>query len=87
MLYLHPELVLSLEEAGEGNEKKIKIDGIREGWAWTERKWSSVTNDTGIGNPKMATKEKGEKFFRDITEKVSQLFMQLCNADLNDLYE
>ena len=58
LLYLAPNLVLPLTEAGYGIEKKIKIGGIKEGWAWAERRWSSATEDTGIGNPLNATKEK-----------------------------
>ncbi len=87
LLYLAPSLVLPLSEAGSGEEKKIKIAGIREGWAWSERKWSEVTEDTGIGNPANATKEKGKKYFEAITEKLSQLFIDIAKADLNDLYE
>jgi creatinine amidohydrolase len=87
LLYLAPHLVLPLDQAGEGKEKKIKINGIKEGWAWAERKWSSVTEDTGIGNPKKATAEKGKKYFNDVTDKVAQLFIDIAKADLNDLYE
>ena len=87
LLYLAPDLVLPLDEAGSGFEKKIKIAGIKEGWAWAERKWSEVTDDTGIGNPVAATKEKGEKYFNAVTDKISQLFMDVAKADLNDLYE
>ena len=87
LLYLTPDLVLPLAEAGSGIEKKIKINGIKEGWAWTERKWSEITEDTGIGNPKNATREKGEKYFEAVTNKLSQLFIDIAKADLNDLYE
>ncbi len=87
LLYLAPNLVLPLDEAGSGSEKKIKIKGIQEGWAWTERKWSRVTEDTGIGNPANATKEKGEKYFNAVIEKMAQIFTEIANADLNDLYE
>lgn len=87
MLYLKPELVLPLDEAGVGDERKIKIKGIREGWAWTERKWSQVTDDTGIGNPKNASAEKGEKYFNDVVNKMADLFIEIANADLNNLYE
>jgi creatinine amidohydrolase len=45
-----------------------------------------VTEDTGIGNPKKSTKEKGERFFNDLTDKISELMLDLCNADLNNLY-
>ena len=87
LLYLAPNLILPLTEAGYGIEKKIKIDGIKEGWAWAERRWSSATEDTGIGNPLNATKEKGERYFNAVTDKMSQLFIDIANADLNDLYE
>lgn len=87
LLYLAPQLVLPLSEAGSGTAKEIKIKGIQEGWAWTERKWSKVSNDTGIGNPAKATKEKGEKYFKDLVDKLARLFIDIANADLNDLYE
>lgn len=87
LLYLAPDLVLPLEEAGPGREKKIKINGIREGWAWAERKWSEATEDTGIGDPKNATKEKGARYFETITDKMSELFIDIARADLHELYE
>ncbi len=87
LLYLSPNLVLPLDEAGSGLERKIKISGIKEGWAWAERRWSEATEDTGIGNPKNATKEKGEEYFKAVTNKISQLFVDIANADLSDLYE
>ncbi|MFN4145911.1 MAG: creatininase family protein [Runella sp.] len=87
MLYLHPDLVLPLSEAGEGYAKKIKIEAMREGWAWAERKWTQVTDDTGVGNPSLSTSEKGERFFKDLTQKIAQLFTELADADLDRLYE
>jgi creatinine amidohydrolase len=63
------------------------VKGIREKWAWAERKWSEVSEDTGIGNPKKSTAEKGERYFNDLTDKISDLFVDLSNADVNDLYE
>jgi creatinine amidohydrolase len=78
---------LPLEEAGDGAEKKNKIKAFREGWAWTERKWSKVTADTGIGNPKAATAEKGKRFFEAVTQKMAGLLVELAKADIADLYE
>jgi len=87
MLHLRPELVLAPEKWGDGKEKKNKIKAFSEGWVWTERKWSKVTADTGIGNPKLATSEKGEKYFKDLTIKLSNLFSEICKADIDNLYE
>jgi creatinine amidohydrolase len=87
MLQLRPELVLPKEKWGEGKEKKSKVKGFREGWAWTERKWSEITEDTGVGNPILATKEKGEKYFKAITKKMAGLIYDIAESDVDDLYE
>ncbi len=87
MLYLRPDLVLPKEDWGAGTSKKYKIRAFSEGWVWAERKWSQISEDTGVGNPKFSSKEKGEKFFKDVTEKMGNLFLELCKADIEDLYE
>jgi creatinine amidohydrolase len=87
MMYLSPDLILPLEHAGKGKEKKIKIKGIRDGWAWTERKWSKVSEDTGIGNPLLATREKGKLFFNSVVAKLAELFIEITEIDKEDLYE
>ena len=87
MLHLHADLVLPLDEAGDGTAKRWKIAAFREGWAWAERQWSKVSADTGIGNPKKATAEKGKRYFEALTQKISGLFVELAGADLTDLYD
>lgn len=87
MLYLKPEFVLPKENWGSGKEKKHKIKAFSEGWAWTERKWSQISEDTGVGNPELATKEKGERFFKAISNKMGNLLYDISKADINDLYE
>jgi len=78
--------VAPLSEAGDGTEKKSVIRGIREKWAWAERKWSEVSEDTGIGNPKKASPEKGKRYFEDVTDKVADLLEDLCQAQPGALY-
>lgn len=86
IMHLHPELVLPLDEAGQGKEKKHKIKAFRESWAWAERRWSQVTDDTGVGNPLHASPEKGEKYLEDVCRKISQLMIELAMLDQNDMY-
>lgn len=87
IMHLHPHLVRPLEEAGSGEERQSLVTGIREGWAWSERKWSRVTKDTGIGDPSLASAEKGEKYFKDVTEKVAKLFIELATLNQYDPYK
>ncbi len=87
IMHLTPDLVLPLEQAGDGSDKKFKIKGLKEGWVSAQRQWTSVTKDTGVGNPQKATKEKGERFFEDVTKKIASFLDELNKADLNDMYE
>jgi creatinine amidohydrolase len=86
ILHLTPNLVRPLSEAGDGGAKKFRMTAVREGWAWAERKWMQVTKDTGVGDPRKATKEKGEKYFKAVTEKVGQFFYEVAVVRNDDLY-
>jgi creatinine amidohydrolase len=86
MLYLRPDLVLPLSEAGDGAAKKFRFTAIREGWAWTERKWTKVTASTGVGDPRKATPEKGEKYFKAVTEKVAKFFVEVAKTKPEEFY-
>lgn len=86
MMYLHPELVRPLEEAGDGSVKESVVTGIREGWAWAERNWSMVTEDTGTGDPSRSTREKGEQLLKEVTDKIGSLMSELCELDVDNQY-
>ena len=87
ILHLAPQWVLPKSDWGEGREKKNRIRAFRDGWAWAERPWSQISEDTGVGNPLGATSEKGAAFFKDICSSVAGLFMELGDMDRDDLYK
>lgn len=86
ILHLAPHLVRPKQDWGRGTEKRIKIGAFREGWAWTERPWSQISEDTGVGNPAAATREKGEAFFKAICAKLGDLFLEISAVEPDDLY-
>ncbi len=85
--YYFPEFILPLDEAGEGKAKKFKLGGLNDKTAWAPRRWDKVSEDTGIGNPKAATPEKGKKFLDDVTTKIGDYFVELAKCNVNDLYK
>lgn len=87
MMHIVPHLILPLEQAGNGNDKTFKIKGLKEGWVAAQRQWSKISNDTGVGNPKLATQEKGVAFLNVVIQKVAEFFEELHHADVNDMYE
>ena len=87
MLHLAPERVLSLSEAGDGRSRAFKLEGLRDGLAWAPRNWILVTPDTGVGDPRPATAQKGADFLATLTRRIGEFLVELAAADLDDLYE
>jgi creatinine amidohydrolase len=87
MLHVAPALVRPLGEAGPGTARRPRVTGMRDGWAWSQRRWTRVTNDTGVGNPARATAEKGERYVEALTTAVSEFLLELSALDPDDIYE
>ena len=87
IMHYFPHLVLPLNEAGDGIAKSPKMESLKNKTAWIPRQWSKVSEDTGVGNPKKATAEKGKKYLEDVTTKIAGFFVELAECDLYDLYE
>jgi creatinine amidohydrolase len=87
MMKIAPQFVLPLSEAGSGKSRAFRLSALREGWAWSQRQWSKTSDDTGIGDPRKASTEKGERFLKDLTVKIADFFYELAMLDLDDLYE
>jgi creatinine amidohydrolase len=86
MLHCAPDLVRPLTEAGDGRALRPRITAMREGWAWAPRRWTEVTADTGIGNPRAATADKGARYASAVTSKLAELLKELAQLDPSDLY-
>lgn len=84
MLHYHPEWV-NMALAGEGKSHPFALRSLNEKIAWVPRNWQRVSDDTGIGNPRKATPEKGKKYAKAVTEKLCQLFTEIAQAP--DIYK
>lgn len=78
MMHYHPELV-NLDEAGEGKSTGFAAKSLAEGVAWIPRNWEKVSTDTGIGNPALATAEKGKAYALAVAERYAELFNDFAN--------
>ena len=87
VMHLAPHQVRPLGEAGAGKARKSRLTGVRDGWAWAPRRWTQVTDDTGIGNPAKATAEKGRAYVNDAVERIAQFLVELSKLDTTQPYE
>ncbi len=86
MMHIIPEFVLPLAEAGEGAQKRPIIQAMRDGKVWSPRPWTTISADTGVGNPIASTPEKGRAFAEAVTDYIGQFLIDLAEADTSDLY-
>jgi creatinine amidohydrolase len=87
MLHLAAEQLLPLDQAGDGAARRFTVAALRDGWAWAPRKWTAVTDDTGVGNPGAATADKGERFFTAACQRIAGFLVELATADPAALYQ
>jgi creatinine amidohydrolase len=87
MLHIAPHLVRPLGEAGDGRERRFRVTGLREGWAWAPRSWSRISDDTGVGNPRAATRQKGEELLGRVSGKLADFLVELDATSPDDLYD
>lgn len=87
LLHVAPHLVADRETWGDGFARPSVLGGVRAGWAWTPRRWSQVTDDTGVGNPREATAQQGAQFVAEAVEQISRLCIELSMVDPDHMYE
>ncbi|MGA1494007.1 MAG: creatininase family protein, partial [Rhodothermales bacterium] len=61
-------------------------EALRSRKVWAPRQWTSVTDDTGVGNPAAATAQKGQQFVEQVTDELANFLVELDAADPTDLY-
>ena len=81
MMHYHPELV-NLDEAGDGESKPFAIPSLNEKVGWAPRHWDKATVDSGVGNPRKASAEKGAHYVKPVIEKLAQLFTEVGQGEL-----
>jgi creatinine amidohydrolase len=84
-LALYPELV-ELDKASDGAKRASRFEAIRRGWASITRPWHLLTESSGVGDPREATREKGEKYLQLVTERLAQFLVELSAAEMDETF-
>ncbi len=84
MPHLTPDLV-ALDQAGPGAMHDFALKTLRQSGVWTPRPWSATHPDTGAGDPRKATADKGKRCFEAMSEKVAALLAEVSQASKGQL--
>ncbi len=78
---------MPLATAGNGATKNFHLSGFKEGWVWAQRPWSSISEDTGSGNPAFATAEKGALFTEKTIQQIGNFLYDLTVSPIDQLIQ
>jgi creatinine amidohydrolase len=82
-LALNPELV-KMDRAADGSFKPTRFEAVNKGWVSISRPWHLLTDSTGVGDPRGASREKGEKYLSVVVPRLAKFIAELSAADVND---
>jgi creatinine amidohydrolase len=81
-LAFFPDLVRP-ELADDGAAKPSRFTAINRGWVSITRPWHLVSANTGLGDPRAATAEKGRRLMDALTERLAGFLTELAASPLD----
>jgi creatinine amidohydrolase len=82
-LALWPELV-ELDRAGDGATREFRFQALREGWAYTSRDFSRLSDQCAAGNPAGASAEKGAEYLELVISRIADFLAELAAAPIDE---
>jgi len=84
-LAFFPDL-LRMELADDGAARPTRFDAINRGWVSMTRPWHLVSKNTGLGDPRAATAEKGRQLMEVVVERLASFLVELSNAKMDEQF-
>jgi creatinine amidohydrolase len=81
-LAFFPDLVRP-ELADDGAAKPSRFTAINRGWVSITRPWHLVSANTGLGDPRAATADKGRRLMDAMTERLAGFLTELAASPLD----
>jgi len=72
--------------AGPGQKAVSRFRALEEGWVAITRPWHLLTTDSGAGDPRQASPEKGERLMTVIVERLAPFLVELAAAPLDERF-
>ncbi|MGB2867987.1 MAG: creatininase family protein [Bacteroidota bacterium] len=72
--------LVHLENASDGKTRRSQFEAINKGWISIARPWHLVTMDSTHGDPRKASKEKGEAYVQLVVERITDYVVELAKS-------
>jgi creatinine amidohydrolase len=80
-----PDLV-AFEQADLGSVRPSRFEAINRGWVEITRPWHLLTTNSGAGDPRAATAEKGEAITEIVAGRIGAFLTELARSPLDQAF-
>jgi creatinine amidohydrolase len=84
-LAFFPDLV-QLELADEGAPQPTRLDAVNRGWITITRPWHLATTNTGLGDPRPASADKGRQLMDRLVDRLAAFIVQLAGLPMDEKF-
>lgn len=84
-LAFFPQFVFT-ELADDGAAKPTRFEAINRGWVNITRPWHLVSANTGLGDPRAATAEKGLRLMEALSARLGEFLSDLAMAEMSEQF-
>jgi creatinine amidohydrolase len=84
-LAFFPELVRP-ELADPGVAHPTRLDAVNRGWISITRPWHLATENTGMGDPRAATADKGRRLMDILVERLGNFLTELATTPIDERF-
>ena len=72
--------------ADEGRKARCRFEAVNRGWVSITRPWHLLTTNTGAGDPRAATAEKGRRLLDLVVQRLAGFLVELSAAPLDERF-
>jgi len=84
-LAFFPELVKP-ELADPGATQPTRLQAVNRGWISITRPWHLATTNTGMGDPRAATADKGRRLMDVLVERIGDFLVELASTPMDERF-
>jgi creatinine amidohydrolase len=78
--------LIHLQDADDGAIRESRFEAINRGWVQITRPWHLLTKNSGVGDPRAATADKGERYIQLTVERVARFLKELSDATMDETF-
>ena len=75
---------MQMHKADEGAARPTRLEAINKGWVGITRPWHLATTNTGLGDPRAATAEKGKRYMEALAARLGAFLADLAQAEMDE---